>query len=472
MPQIHFETLGCKVNQIESEGSAKAFLDQGFTVDIKNWTAKEKIHTQTLLVIINTCTVTAKAEQKARRIIRLMLDLCPNSCILVTGCYAQVDKDEIKIMHDRIVVLPGTQKDLLSVLPTYLKNSLNAKIDIVQFIKNFLSQQLPQFPKNSIFALSTDTFLQHSRSSIKIQDGCNNSCTFCRIHIARGSSVSLEPQKVLEQVQKLENAGQWEVVLTGVNLTQYLALNPKYDSLQKNNSELPNIDKYFNLPKLIKYLLDNTEKISFRLSSLYPQSITDEFCQVINNNRVQSHFHLSVQSGSDKILQIMARPYKANDVKNAVEKLRAIKPNAFIACDIIAGFAGEMEDDFKATVDLCKKCNFTWIHAFPFSPRPGTPGFYMTPKIPQYIAGNRVKELTDLALKNKNNFVNNLVGQSFFAIVENRKSSVIRAVTENFLHVQVIFAQDMPTKELSGRILVKIIGQSKIKGCDALAQLI
>lgn len=464
MPHIHFETLGCKVNQIESESAARAFMDRGFTTDSKAWTAQENTHKETLICVINTCTVTAKAEQKARRIIRLMLDLCPNSCILVTGCYAQLDGDEIQKISNRIAILPGQKKDILADLPEFLKLNGLLQIDvnsgnitnvdkITELVKNYINNEGEKL-KITNFKLSTDTFLQHSRPSIKIQDGCNNSCTFCRIHFARGKSISLSPKDVFNRVQKLENLGHSEVVITGINLSQY-------EGIENGQT--------YNLPQLFEYILANTKTINLRLSSLYPQSITEEFCNIVKNPRFQSHFHLSVQSGSDDILIKMGRPYRHEDVLKAVENLRRAKPYGFIACDIIAGFPGETEEDFQKTLELCKKCNFTWIHAFPFSPRPGTPGEKMKPKIPQYIAGERIKVLTKLANENKDKYVESLIGKSFFAVIENRKSKIIRGVTENFLHVHITNTNDT---SLSGRVLVKITGKSAISGVDAEAILV
>lgn len=457
MIQIHFETLGCKVNQIESESAARSFSDSGFLTDCKNYSAAEKLHSETILCIVNTCTVTAKAEQKARRVIRLMLDLCPNACVLVTGCYAEVAKEEIALIDKRVSVLRGQKKDFLQILAQkfslYLKDAQNIPGDLPESVKavnNFLHDYEE---KDSIpFLLSTDTFLNHSRSSIKIQDGCNNSCAFCRIHIARGKSISLEAEEVLRRVENLENAGHAETVLTGINLSQYSGTIG---------------GKKAGLTELLQYLLDNTKKIAFRLSSLYPQSITEDFCRLIASPRIRPHFHLSVQSGSDRILKLMARPYTKNDILNAVNALRKVKPDAFFACDIIAGFAGESEEDFNQTVDLMEECNFTFIHAFPFSPRPGTAGYTMKPKIPQYIAGKRVLILNQIALNHKNLYVESMRGKIFEAIIENRKNSVTRAVTENFLHVQITNADKMQESDRANPVRLKILGKSSNSQCDA-----
>ena len=257
------------------------------------------------------------------------------------------------------------------------------------------------------FALSTDVFFNHSRSSIKIQDGCGNSCSFCRIHIARGKPVSLAASEVLDRAKKLEDAGQKEVVLTGVNLCQY-------------RSEFSG--KTGDFADLLEYLNQNTSNINFRISSLYPQRIDQRFLDVLKDARVRPHFHLSVQSGSDKILDAMNRPYTHDSVLKAVENLRSVFENPFIACDIIAGFPGETDEDFEKTMELCSECNFSWIHAFPFSARPGTPAYSMKNQVPQNIARKRMERLTELADIQKSSYVQSFVGKTVKAIMEKRPS--------------------------------------------------
>ena len=184
--------------------------------------------------------------------------------------------------------------------------------------------------------------------------------------------------------------------------------------------------------------MKKTTTIAFRISSLYPERVDDALCKVIVSNRIRPHFHLSVQSGSDSILKAMNRPYKSNDVIEATKRLRKIKPNCFLACDIITGFPGETEEDFNNTKDLCEKCDFTWIHCFPFSPRPGTPAFSMKNKVPQNISNGRVKELTEFAIKQKKAYLDNLIGTTTTAIIEKRKKLPLKAVTDNFIHVEII----------------------------------
>lgn len=451
---IHFETLGCKLNQIESESIARAFNDAGFCSDMESVTAKSPVNDNVTLCIVNTCTVTAKAEQKARRIIRLLLDRYPAAVVLVTGCYAEVEPDAIRALDERIAVLRGTQKDVLAELPAALvRNAADSasgswKTDGARALEQMLEKLLDarrQSPeealKHSSFALCTDTFMQHSRASLKIQDGCNNNCAYCRIHIARGQSVSLPVKDVLSRVRLLEEAGQKEVVLTGVNLSQYAGSTEGLEgagvtdasSLMKNG----NLRPYADFAQLLKLLLSNTQSINFRISSLYPDRVDDEMCEAIKDPRIRPHFHLSVQSGSNAVLRSMNRPYRSEDVTEAARRLRVLKPDCFLACDVITGFPGETDADFEDTVNMCREADFTWIHIFPFSARPGTAAYRMRPQVPQSVSGSRARRLTECALAQKQAYLERFVGQTLTAIVEKRRTDELRAVTGNFLHVRL-----------------------------------
>ncbi|MCQ2576754.1 MAG: tRNA (N(6)-L-threonylcarbamoyladenosine(37)-C(2))-methylthiotransferase MtaB [Treponema sp.] len=472
---IRIETLGCRLNQIESEAAGRFFLDNGFQVLMEGVTNKSEEDNSTLIYILNTCTVTQKAEQKARRLIRLILRKYPAAAIIVTGCYAQLAPEEIKAMDFSIAVIGGQIKSRISQIPVLLKDFLEKnewnKIDFVKLIeKEICSPAVNKngFPEQS-FVLSATSFIAHSRASLKIQDGCNNSCSYCAIHMARGFSVSIEAQTAIDRVVELENLGHSEVVLTTVNIGQYKG---KYK------------DGYVNFTGLLRLLLENTKTISFRISSLYPEVVTDEFCEVIKNKRVRPHFHLSVQSGSDSVLKLMNRAYKAEQVVIACEKLRKAKENPFIACDIITGFPGETAKDFEQTMELCHKCNFIWIHAFPFSERPGTPAATMPNKVPQSVSGERAQRLNDYAVNSKINYINSFVGKELEAIVETaRKNNLVlkdnnqfiyHAVTENFLHVEIHTDKQITENGTVKVVIEKVNTEKIIKGgeIEATAKII
>lgn len=473
---IHFETLGCRLNQDETEGAARVFSISGFIPDMEAVMARTEVNERVLLSIINTCTVTSKAEQKARRLMRLMAEKYPKAPVLVTGCYAELDIEEIcNVVPGRICVLPGSKKFLLSQIAKEMAEgelSVDKGLFNLENLSSFISKKVVEFenvnqrslspvakenstssltPALDSFTLYTPLFEKHSRASIKIEDGCNNNCAYCRIHLARGKAVSLDVEKVVERVKDLEKQGAREVVFTGVNLSQYAGL--KSDGGRASFNEL------------LKILLAETSRIKFRVSSFYPQHITPELCETLKDERVQPSFHLSIQSGSDRILDLMKRPYKVESVLRAARLLREAKGNPFISCDIIAGFPGEMEEDFEETRKMCNEIQFGWIHAFPFSPRPGTAAYTMKPQIPERIKDERVKWLTQTAIQGKLDYIKSYQGKVLSAIVENSRSQrrqeskkrTLHAVTENFLHVECVLSDEEQTYVPGSVVYVKLL---------------
>lgn len=463
MDQIRIETLGCRLNQIESESAAKFFIDKGFSVTMKSMTSAQEEDSNIILFILNTCAVTQKAEQKSRRIIRLALKKFPNACVLITGCYAQLSPSDIKKIDKRICVIGGQMKSRIANVPDLLNDYLKEKTwdgqDFAEIINNQITNIPPAkvgFPEES-FKFSTSSFISHSRASLKIQDGCNSNCSYCTIHKARGHSVSIPVETAIKRVLELEKAGQEEVVITSVNIGQYKSL---YQG------------QTINFTKFLRILLEESKKIKFRISSLYPEVVDDEFCEVIKNPRVCPHFHISVQSGSDKILKLMNRAYMSNTVIEACDKLRKAKINPFLACDIITGFPGENDQDFEDTMTLVKRCDFAWIHAFPFSERPGTPAVTFKNKVPQSISGQRVKELMTFAIDNKVKYINQFIGKELDAIFETVKyppkkddkenEFIYHAVTDNFIHCQII-SKDVELANKSHKIKLTEALPNKIK---------
>jgi len=294
----------------------------------------------------------------------------------------------------------------------------------------------PAIPET--FRLSTDDFLFHSRASIKIQDGCNNRCSYCRIRLARGKAVSLDAEEVVQRVKKIEEAGWAEVTLSGVNLSQYRS-GP------------------MDFADLLELLLSQTSSVAIRVSSMYPERIDEAILPMLAHERICPHFHLSVQSGSDRILSAMRRPYAAEAVYRAAERLRSVKENPFLACDIITGFPGETEDDFAETLALCTDIKFAWIHAFPFSPRPGTEAWQMRPRVPERIAGERVAILTALAEKNRREYAEYWKGRRLFAVAEQGpQGSPVTVVTSNYLSATL--SADSGAIPRGKRITVKLTG--------------
>ena len=460
METIHFETLGCKLNQIETESLAHAFGESGFVVDQRD---DEKLmedsslavpvyrpvgtlqqfapttSTSIALCVVNTCTVTGKAEQKARHLIRSLLSKYPGAPVIVTGCYAEVEGAVIASIDSRVVVFPGSRKGELAALPAWLsaRQLRHPEEPMLSALREYTAGFAAATQESSAsaaasasaiaepaassgqFSLSTDNFLFHSRASIKIQDGCNNHCSYCRIRLARGRAVSLDPGEVIGRIRKIADSGWNEVILAGVNLSQYRSADGDFADL-------------------LARILRETDRIAIRISSLYPERVDDAILPLLANPRVRPHFHLSVQSGSDRILSAMRRPYTAETVFRAAEKLRSVRENPFLACDIITGFPGETDEEFARTLDMCEKIGFAWIHAFPFSARPGTEAWGMKPKIPERVAGERVRALTALAESNSKSYRAYWTGRELEAIAEKvGPGAPVTAVTENYLSVSL-----------------------------------
>lgn len=454
---VHFETLGCRLNQIETEGAAEFFYRRGWTVQMKAAAARDADDSSVSLCVLNTCAVTGKAEQKARRTINLLLKKFPAAALIVTGCYAQLSPAQIAAMDERAVVLPGKAKSALARVPDFLEQQRFERPQVLAAVlRERLQGQDAAQGKNAAaiepFALNPKTFFAHSRSSVKIQDGCDNCCSFCAIHIARGKSVSIPASLALERVAALEDAGQSEVVLTGVNIGQY-----------KGEWQGGTI----GIADLLQLLLERTQKIAVRFSSIYPETVTERFAEVIKNPRVRPHFHISVQSGSDEILKRMNRRYTRQTVIQACRRLKEAKQNPFLACDIITGFPGETDDGFAQTLSLLKEAGFVNAHAFPYSPRPGTAAANFTPKIPERVKDQRVAALNEWSAQAKIAYINSFAGTVRPAISESvhglaaknvpQGKKLLRATTDNFIHCEILLDQEASSPQDGQPIMVKIL---------------
>ena len=458
MIHVAFHTLGCKLNQLETESIADAFLKVQATIldgpELSN------------LYIVNTCTVTGKAEQKARHAIRQALAQNPETTVIVTGCYAQMAKDELEAISPRTVVVPGEKKSALLELPEWLHDNWQEHGDLLDAVLQWRDTILSTAGSIDPFAFNPDNFIQHSRPSLKIEDGCNNRCAYCRVCLARGPARSLSAVELLRRVQLMEAHGKHEVVLTGVNLAQYL---------DRNDAILP-LDR-IRFPDLLVFLISNTNSIHFRISSYEPDCIDETFLKVFSNPRVQPHIHVSIQSGSDTVLERMARRYTAQDVRNAVASLRQARRDPFVAADIITGFPGETEDEFAQTEALCSELDLAWIHAFPFSSRPGTKAFDMRPQIPQRVAGERVMRLTSLALEGKKRYAERWLDSVVDVILERESDeqdvgdpNLRFGTTANYLKAAIL---DVPPSLKDGEMIrVRLIVPGTGHKSDVLARYV
>ncbi|MDR3201160.1 MAG: radical SAM protein, partial [Spirochaetales bacterium] len=320
-----FYTLGCKLNQSETEALADAFRRAGHTAAGMDEPAD--------LYILNTCTVTSKSEQKARRALRKILAECAASPVIVTGCYAQLEKERLREeFGPRVFVLGLEEKALLLDLPPLLSGmAADCGPDI---LGSFFAQNHATGPDGK-FRFSAARCSFHTRAFLKIQDGCDNRCAYCRVCLARGPSASLDAEEVLRRFRALEAEGYREIVLTGVNLMSYKSGDADITGL---------LEKLVAAPPG-----ENSAPARIRISSLEPEGITESLARVLSHPRVCPHFHLPLQSGSDAVLRAMARRYTRATVIQATGLLRAARRGAFIAADIITGFPGESAEDHAQT---------------------------------------------------------------------------------------------------------------------------
>ncbi len=420
-PTVAIFTLGCKVNQYESEAIAELLEQKGF--DILPPSAVADAY------IINTCTVTAESDRKARQFIRRAIAKNPSAYILVTGCYAQTSPMEIAKIQGVDYISGNTQKTAVTdALDRLLKSG--KKNDIPKIVH--ASLEGAGFEKMNICKF------ERTRAYIKIEDGCENHCTYCIIPQARGPVRSKAPLDVLAEAQNLTMGGCRELVLTGIETASW-------------GKDIPD----WNLAKLLCEI-DRIPGIGrVRLGSLDPSMMKEELVQTLAGlSSLAPHFHLSLQSGSDKILALMKRKYNTKQAKAAMELLRKYIPNVQFTTDIIVGFPGETEEDFKETLEFVKSAGFLMIHVFPYSPRNGTPAAAMKEQIPEEEKHRRVQKLSQIAAEIRKNILNDFTKKTAMVLFETYKSGTAIGHTSNFLEVSCL----SPTP-LHGEIrTVRIIG--------------
>ncbi|MFC1826712.1 tRNA (N(6)-L-threonylcarbamoyladenosine(37)-C(2))-methylthiotransferase MtaB [Thermodesulfobacteriota bacterium] len=394
-------TLGCKVNQCESASFQSSFEEQGLTVSPFNKPAD--------IYVINTCAVTAKAAAQSRQLIRRAQRTNPRARVIVTGCYAQIDPQKIKeIETNPISIVGNANKHHLSDLVLSDENEG----------KHFNNIAL----QKEISLLPVKRFPGRTRAFLKIQDGCNNFCSYCIVPYARGRSRSLAFDKVLDQALGYANHGHKEIVITGIHVGHYgLDLNPP-----------------LHLFHLLKELSALTPEVRYRLSSLEPSEINRdilEFMAVANN--FMPHLHIPLQSGSNTILRKMNRKYSVKQFSEKVKRCREMVPEAAVGVDVLVGFPGEAEEDFLKTYELLRNLPITYFHVFPYSKRPGTPAAKMENQVPVKIKDERVAVLRKLDHKKRSAFYGSRIGKVHNVLVESERSAdgLAKGFTDNYIPV-------------------------------------
>ncbi|MFC1837432.1 tRNA (N(6)-L-threonylcarbamoyladenosine(37)-C(2))-methylthiotransferase MtaB [Thermodesulfobacteriota bacterium] len=407
---VAIATLGCKVNQCESASFHENFTEKGYTVTPFSKGAD--------IYVINTCAVTAKAAAQSRQLIRKAHRTNPHARVVVTGCYAQVDPEKIaEITSGSLCIVGNANKHQLVEAALAVPKGCSKCSGMKKFhYFNEISRQ------KKITPLHYKGFAGRTRTFLKIQDGCNNFCTYCIVPHARGRSRSLTPEETVRQAMAFAAEGYKEIVLTGIHVGHYgLDLKPAG-----------------NLLEIIKKLLKKLPEIRFRLSSLEPTEVSYELLQFMaDTDNFMNHLHIPLQSGSDTILNKMNRRYSVQQFMELVYNCREIIPDAAIGVDVLAGFPGETENDFLKTYELVASLPITYLHVFPYSKRPGTPAAKMAKQVPAKIKEDRVAILRKLDHKKRMAFYTSRLGKVHHVLVESEKSAsgLARGFTENYIPV-------------------------------------
>lgn len=398
--KIAFHTLGCKLNFSETSAIARQMKERGFiTVDFEE---------PSDVYVINTCSVTDQADTKCRNIVRKAMKQNPDAYVVVVGCYAQLKPKEIASIKGVDLVLGAAEKFKLPEI-------------ITDLTKNPCGQVLASEISNANFFVDAYSVGDRTRSYLKIQDGCDYKCSFCTIPLARGKSRSDTPENVLHNAKTLAAKGVKEIILTGVNTGDY------GKGIEGNYT-------FFDIVKM----LDEVEGIErFRISSIEPNLLTDEIIEfVAQSKRFMPHFHIPLQSGSDKMLKLMQRRYKSDLYKSRVEKIKSVMPHACIGVDVIVGFPGESEDDFLDTYNFIHTMDISYLHVFTYSERANTKAIELDGVVPMQVRNQRNAMLRTLSEKKKRYFSEQYLGTTAIALMEQeRNGDVMFGFTNNYIKV-------------------------------------
>lgn len=389
--KVCFITYGCKVNQAEAQKWEKILKLKGYTVTAKPEEAN--------LWIINTCAVTHKAEVQSRQIINKAKKLGKKA--FVTGCYVELCK-----LND---------SENLKVVPNFKKDNIINYFERVN---------------------KTDTLnISRHRAIVKIQDGCNQYCSYCIVPFLRGKPKSYKAEEIIEEIKDYVSIGIKEIVLSGINIGLYGI----------------DLEDKVNLKNLLKVILKETSGFRIRLSSIEINHIDQEFLEIISDQRICKHLHIPLQHGSDRILKLMNRPYGSTQFIEIVEKILKLYPDIAIGTDVIVGFPSETEEDFRKTLQLIEKIGFSYLHVFTYSNRPFTKASFMPEHVPENIKRERANYLIEVGKRKKAEYIKKFLGSELEVIIENKKNGVFSATSDNYIKC---FVDD---KELVPGSILKVI---------------
>ena len=409
--KVAFKTLGCKLNYSETSSISREFVKKGYE--------KVSFDDASDIYVINTCSVTQNADKEFKYLVNRVKRKNPNSSVVAIGCYAQLKPKKISEIPGVDLVLGADKKfDILNYLNLEDQDNNNihsCEINSVDFFK-------------SSYSLGDRT-----RSFLKVQDGCDYKCTYCTIPQARGKSRSGTISEILDNVKHLVASGVKEIVLTGVNIGDYGIFDTKTKKRETNFYELiSNID-----------LIPDLNRV--RISSIEPNLLSDEIIQFVHNsNSFVKHFHIPLQSGSDKILKLMKRRYLKNLYISRINKIKELMPDCCIGVDVIVGFPGETEEDFNETYEFLKALNISYLHVFSYSERDNTESLKINHKIPKKIRAIRSQILRKLSEKKKMNFYKSNINQIRPVLFESKNyDGYIYGYTDNYIRVKTLWSKNL-----------------------------
>ncbi len=412
MKTVAFITLGCKVNQYETNAMTQQFIEKGYK--IVEHTEKADIY------IVNTCTVTNMSDRKSRQMLRRVKELNTDAIVIACGCYAQVAKEELEKIEEIDLVLGN-----------------NEKKDIVQYVEKYLKSKIPEIQAEDVMEqrefveFGDVTFTEKTRAVIKIQDGCDRFCSYCIIPYARGRVRSRRPEHIISEITKIAEEGIKEVVITGIHIASY-------GKDFKEDYTLINLLEEINQIKGIERI---------RLGSIEPLLITEEFVNRLKKlEKICHQFHLSLQSGCDETLKRMNRRYTTEQFQEITKLLRKNFKDSILTTDIIVGFPGETDEEFNKTYSFLEQIKFYKMHVFKYSPRKGTKAAIM----PNQIEGNKKEErsrkLISLSNKNQKEYNKSYVGKELEILFEEEKNGFYQGHTKNYILAHYKTTQNLENK--------------------------
>ena len=419
--KVAFCSLGCKVNQYETNAMAQDFIAHGYEVVDFDELAD--------IYIVNTCTVTSIADKKSRQMLRRAKEINPNSILVACGCYAQVAPQELKkIAEIDLIIGNNEKKEIISLVENHIQeNGIEEQVSDVMYKEEYVE-------------FGPTTYTEKTRAVIKVQDGCDRFCSYCLIPYARGHIRSRKIGNVIEEVKDIVSKGFNEIVVTGIHVASY--------------------GRDFKDGTSLIDLLEEINKVEglhrIRLSSIEPIIMTEEFIERLSKlDKICDHFHLSLQSGCTETLKRMNRRYTADEFYEATKRLRAKFPNALLTTDVIVGFPGETEDEFNKTYEFLAKIKFYHMHVFKYSPRKGTKAAVMPNQIDAKIKEARSKKLIELSNKNKQEYNKQYIRKKVQVLFEEKEDDYFKGHTTNYMMVKY----KTEKTDLTNKLLeVEIIG--------------